>query len=985
VGTVNYNEGEHKKFVKKVGFNGDSPVTSDKMIKIKDSLRPSMPIKLEMVINEYLTSVNKDIPKNSNKTLAPKIVKKKKRTLESYNNVFDSESDEETLKIEENNMPGRFYIDPSSNFKTMWSLLIFFLVLYSVIVTPVIIAFSIDDYNILVIDTVIDCIFLVDTFLHFFIPFHGANTKFIYNPYEIIKHYLSTWFIFDLLTSLPIRLITHDSSGKNIEKLFRLTRLFRLGKWLKVARLMKLLQNNRMVEIVMNIEIISIIQINRVVKFIIILLMMVHISSCLWIYVGNVIDTGDTWIIANGLADAGNFDVYICSLYFIMLTILSIGYGDIVCRNVYERLFNLLFMLFGIMFFSFALSALASIFSKMDEKTIRLATKLNILSDIVKEYKIPRALRAKITKTVKHEINKTGYGKYEFMDSLPNQLKTELINVIHKKHMKNLFFFKDQNLDFIQFVLPMLKAIPFNQTEILFTEGNTLDEMYLIVSGSLNLTLGSYYGNMDIAVIHQNNHFGDILLYTGYQSPYNLITKTKYVEVLVLKKNDFMRLKKTFYSNILSLLSFSLNNMELYERRRMLISEIYKYETNHKVIQNILKNLNTYLLNKEDEGSANRKNLPELNAFLEKIGNIDFKSKFTEIADKLDSEFKTKDAEFSGEYGAESDTHFSGNNSYTKTKTLKKSSSKVSIDKHAQPYKALIDRILTINHIQSGMEDRRASTSTSPINYKDENIIQNYLDLQPLREEILKDFNKNPEDDSDGFKEVRKTLYKLSTLEIKRRKKKLRNKNFTLAGGPIRKMSHSPPRRLSRSPPRRISILQQKRSSKKSTHSRESFKLDKSEKNPDFIVLSNYENSPSFLKNRLETAKPSIKHLRLDTAGSRRNSLTIDLGDDRALKVAEDSKCININVYNYETKYNNNVILLGNNRQSSEALNINNFLHKSTKSVDILSGKTDDASVSRATHGGVAKQNDDIYAEIFQKLDGIFYVLDLKLRTKKKC
>src|SRR5690606_33419461 len=139
------------------------------------------------------------------------------------------------------------------------------------------------------------------------------------------------------------------------------------------------------------------------------------------IYVGKINESPNTWLIHSGLNDMDNFDVYISSLYFITYTILSIGYGDIVSQNYYERLFNMLFMLIGVMFFSFAISSLASIFSRLDEKAIKLETKLKIITDIVNRYKIPKYLKDKLTKTVKHEVRKTNSEKYEFIENLPNR------------------------------------------------------------------------------------------------------------------------------------------------------------------------------------------------------------------------------------------------------------------------------------------------------------------------------------------------------------------------------------------------------------------------------------------------------------------------------------------------------------------------------------------------------------------------------------
>src|SRR5690606_36600961 len=107
----------------------------------------------------------------------------------------------------------------------------------------------------------------------------------------------------------------------------------------KVVRLVKLIHNhnNKFSDLIMRFEIIIKLQLNKVIKFILFIFILVHISSCLWIYVGKINESPNTWLIHSGLNDMDNFDVYISSLYFITYTILSIGHGDIVSQNYYER------------------------------------------------------------------------------------------------------------------------------------------------------------------------------------------------------------------------------------------------------------------------------------------------------------------------------------------------------------------------------------------------------------------------------------------------------------------------------------------------------------------------------------------------------------------------------------------------------------------------------------------------------------------------
>jgi len=59
-------------------------------------------------------------------------------------------------------------------------------------------------------------------------------------------------------------------------------------------------------------------------------------------------------------------DQYVMSLYFIVTTISTVGFGDISGTTMVERIVVIFLMLFGVTFFTFMSGALASIISNYD-------------------------------------------------------------------------------------------------------------------------------------------------------------------------------------------------------------------------------------------------------------------------------------------------------------------------------------------------------------------------------------------------------------------------------------------------------------------------------------------------------------------------------------------------------------------------------------------------------------------------------------------
>lgn len=85
-------------------------------------------------------------------------------------------------------------------------------------------------------------------------------------------------------------------------------------------------------------------------------------------------------------------DLYATSIYFVMQTITTVGYGDITIVTPTERIICILLQLIGVISFSFASGALTSIIANIDQDEHKNAEKIVILNKLFKEFKLPSDL-----------------------------------------------------------------------------------------------------------------------------------------------------------------------------------------------------------------------------------------------------------------------------------------------------------------------------------------------------------------------------------------------------------------------------------------------------------------------------------------------------------------------------------------------------------------------------------------------------------------
>ncbi|KAJ8341319.1 hypothetical protein SKAU_G00336100 [Synaphobranchus kaupii] len=242
-------------------------------------------------------------------------------------------------------------------FKTTWDWVILILTFYTAIMVPYNVSFKTKQNNIawLVLDSVVDVIFLVDIVLNFHTTFVGPGGEVISDPKLIRMNYLKTWFVIDLLSCLPYDIINaFENVDEGISSLFsslKVVRLLRLGR---VARkLDHYLEYGAAV----------------LVLLVCVFGLVAHWLACIWYSIGDyeVIDKTtntvktDSWLfqLATSIGSPYYYNnsqweggpskdsLYITSLYFTMTSLTTIGFGNIAPTTDGEKIFSVAMMMVG--------------------------------------------------------------------------------------------------------------------------------------------------------------------------------------------------------------------------------------------------------------------------------------------------------------------------------------------------------------------------------------------------------------------------------------------------------------------------------------------------------------------------------------------------------------------------------------------------------------------------------------------------------------
>ena len=233
----------------------------------------------------------------------------------------------------------RLLLLPDDSFKIKWEMLIAIVLIFTAIMTPYRLAFSSgDDTTWVVINYVIDVTFFLDIILSFLSAYEDENDELVHDRCIIASSYLKSWFFVDIISVLPISEFLQSGDFASLARITRLPKLYRLIRLIKLMRLLKVIKERNSISRYLT-EVLKLsIAIERLTFFAFMYLILVHITSCLWVIIAQFEDSDpNNLLYKNNLMDYDTLDMYITAFYFTTIIVATIGYGDLTPRAPGEQ------------------------------------------------------------------------------------------------------------------------------------------------------------------------------------------------------------------------------------------------------------------------------------------------------------------------------------------------------------------------------------------------------------------------------------------------------------------------------------------------------------------------------------------------------------------------------------------------------------------------------------------------------------------------
>lgn len=263
-----------------------------------------------------------------------------------------------------------------------------FIVMYSIIAIPFEIGFNVKSTIMRrIVSSIFTAFFGLDIFFSFNTAFINPSTKrFEVDRWKIAEHYLSFWFWIDIIATIPFDAIL---AGLLVPSQLQVVRLIRVLRLMRLSKLYRLLEVNKAFETYVDPAVINLVILFARIFYI------AHLFACLWHYISlSPASDGfpETWTRVTDVDLTSTADRYIASMYFAVVTLLTIGYGDVTATNEVERFVAIVTMVAGVVVFATLVNRLSTIIASRNADVKLFKQKVDQFKTDLRAAKIPSLL-----------------------------------------------------------------------------------------------------------------------------------------------------------------------------------------------------------------------------------------------------------------------------------------------------------------------------------------------------------------------------------------------------------------------------------------------------------------------------------------------------------------------------------------------------------------------------------------------------------------
>ncbi len=410
-------------------------------------------------------------------------------------------------------------IHPESRFRANWTILVLFMLLYLCVQVPFEVSFNTNLVGIFaVVDYLFNFLFFMDLVFNFrtgYYDYKFTPPAIVMNRKMIIKNYLTTWFVIDLISIFPFKWViegsladtdTHNAEAITFTRLLRLLKLFRLvrlaGLWRYFRYWSERVKPGAL----------------RLVSLLLVMVLMMHLLACLFFFISDLDATNiNTW--SNDYDGVRYWDSpvdqYVVALYWSVTTMTTVGSGDIVPHNQTERLFLIFAMIVSCSLFAYFVGNMAHLISSVDSTMTLYKERMSFVREYMSHQELPTTLQHRIKAYYANcwkNLKSFPFSEDAILEDLSPALRREVVLFLNQDMVKKVPFFQSQDQTFICSLILAMQSEICAPLDFILRQGEIGKCMYFLRRGLVEvcnkdatevytiLSDGAYFGEVSLLV-----------------------------------------------------------------------------------------------------------------------------------------------------------------------------------------------------------------------------------------------------------------------------------------------------------------------------------------------------------------------------------------------------------------------------------------------------------------------------------------------------
>lgn len=471
-------------------------------------------------------------------------------------------------------------LDPNSDLMRMWDSVVMVLVFWTSVATPYDVAFLEVRLNfVFAINRAVELLFALDILRNFMLPVRdGGNTVSMYSRSRIAKYYLRGWFFVDFVSILPfdtLNVLLGDSSVDGRLSAVRMLKVLRLLKVARLARNGRISFGKKRGAEVVNYTFL------QLVHFLVITLMVAHWIACGFKLVSvleatcplerksyvpafDPTDPDDVppfdgavgcggWLGKRArmenrmhmidpydkLSNWDIFEQYLNALYWSVMTVSTIGYGDLTPTTQFETMYAIVAMLLGGFMFGYVIGAVGNIIATREAKKNQTYRQMEDLNEFIASNKLDNHLAEQLRRYFGYRGRSMSVSSYNsLLSHMSPELRGRVLMSTNQLWIRKVALFHGAPIEFIVQVALVLNKHVYPPQEAIIKPGQLADRLYIINRGVVA-------GNGKLLTIGQFAGEEALLRYDAGRASY-LMKALTFVECSSLHREDLINIFKHF-------------------------------------------------------------------------------------------------------------------------------------------------------------------------------------------------------------------------------------------------------------------------------------------------------------------------------------------------------------------------------------------------------------------------------------------------------